>query len=186
MSRPSCPRCARTLPYAALRCTQCGWTRGEPAGDLAAVRRRRGRATLVGLVLLGLLGVGAAWRNSEALAGWYAAFAARYLPASASSFGPADSENGAYYFCARRVAKQIGGEFSVETFPDGVEKHTAAVAPGLYEIRSFVDEDRENGQRVRHDFSCRVRYERGRWVLERLTVGSLADAAAGLVGPASR
>ncbi|HEU4753429.1 MAG TPA: hypothetical protein VFU47_10020, partial [Armatimonadota bacterium] len=68
--------------------------------------------------------------------------------------------------------------FSVETFPDGAHSSTVSLGEGRYEVRSFVDQDPEEGQRVRYDFTCRVRYDGGRWVLERLTVQNLAGTGA--------
>ena len=69
------------------------------------------------------------------------------------------------------------GEFSVETF-DAAGSRTVPLGEGRYRIESAVDQARRSGEQVRHDFSCTVRYEAGRWVLEELKVQEFAAAQA--------
>src|SRR5690606_23072524 len=110
-------------------------------------------------------------------------FAARNLPASASSFAPTETESGAYFYCARQVAKRMSGEFSVETFPSQQESDLVALGGGRYRVASFVDETREDGTRVRYGWVCSVAYQRGRWTLEDLDVTQRFATAPG-EGPA--
>lgn len=179
MPKRSCPSCNRRLPYAARRCLRCQWSlrQGhdvESGGSLL----RRGRVWMLALLLAALAGGGVAYRNADSIAFWYANFAARHLPPSLSSFGPTDTDVGAFFYCARQVARSMDGEFSVETFPALDQSRSVTLGEGRYQIRSFVDETREDGARIRHSFVCTVQYARGRWVLEDLDLAtSLADAS---------
>ena len=185
MARNRCPYCDRRLPYAGRRCVHCGWS--VRAGDLAPGdgvswwRRRTLWAAVTGVILLTAVGLG--YRNAPQIADWYAGFAARNLPASASSFAPTESESGAYFYCARQVVRRMAGEFSVETFPAQQESDLVALGDGRYRVESFVDETREDGTRVRHQWTCSVAYQRGRWVLEELDVNERFATAPGQ-GPA--
>lgn len=169
MRKRSCPTCNRKLPYAARRCLHCGWSH---AGGGAPVRGpsfwSRARIRLLVLLLAGAIGGGLVYRNADALAFWYAGFAAHYLPPALSSFAPTDTDAGAFFYCARQVARRMDGQFSVETFPT-LEQSRAVVLPdGRYRIESFVDEMREDGARVRHAFICTVHHAHGRWMLDQL------------------
>ena len=169
MARNTCPDCERRLPYAGRRCVHCNWVAGE-SGMGASGGRQRGRwkAVLAGVVLLVVVGLGA--RNAPLLADWYAGFAAENLWAGASSLAPADSESGAYFYCARQVAKSMNRDYSVETFPSPTDGELQSLGNGRYRVESFVDEAREDGTRVRYSFVCSVAFERGRWTLEELDV----------------
>lgn len=170
MARKRCPHCDRKLPYAGRRCVHCGWSIRESGfGRGEGVRWWRKRALWAVVTAAALLtGVGLGYQNAPQLADWYASFAAEKLPAGASSFGPAETEAGAFFYCARQVAKRMNGQFSVETFPSQEESELRSLGEGRYEVESFVDETREDGQRVRYAFVCSVTYERGRWVLDEL------------------
>lgn len=179
MPKRSCPRCNRRLPYAGRRCVHCQWSQrdGEP---VAASRSfwSRGRVWVLVLLLVGMAGGSVAYRNADDIAFWYASFAAWHLPSSLSSFAPTDSDTGAFFFCARQVSRRMDGHFSVETFPSLSQGQAQRLGDGRYQIQSFVDEMREGGGRVRHDFRCTVQYSRGRWVLEDLDLTtSYADAS---------
>jgi len=174
MPNRSCPHCARRLPYAGRRCIHCGWTPVADLPEKAGVswwRRTRVWATAIALFVA--FASQFAYRNAPALADWYAGFATRFLPAGASSFAPTDTEPGAFSYCARQVARKMEGKFSVETF-DASASRVLPLGERRYQIRSVVDEARETGERVRHDFTCTVRFERGRWMLETLTVQQYA------------
>jgi len=168
MPKRSCPRCNRRLPYAARRCVHCDWT--HDAGEAPEGRSLRSRARVWALVLAlaGMVGGGMVYRNADSIAFWHASFAGRYLPSTLSSWAPTDTDVGAFFYCARQVARRMDGDFSVETFPSPDEGRSLSLGEGRYRIVSFVDEAREDGGRVRHDFVCTVHFERGRWVLEDL------------------
>lgn len=175
MPNRSCPHCARRLPYAGRRCRHCGWRVDSAEHRRGAGIRwwRRARVWGVALALAVAMVSRFAYLNSTALADWYANFAARYLPGDASSYGPSDSEAGAFFYCARQVARKIDERLSVETF-DGTSARTERLGDRRYRVRSLVDVARRSGEQLRHDFVCTVRYERGRWVLEELTLEQLA------------
>jgi hypothetical protein len=145
--------------------------------------RRRGLWTAAFAVLL-VVGLQYAWRNAPLLADWYAGFAAQNLPETASSFAPTHTDDGAYFFCARQVAKRMPGEFSVETFAATNDTETTELGEGKYRISSFVDETREDGRRVRYTFVCTVSYERGRWTLDQLDLNERFATRATGEGPA--
>ena len=168
MPRRRCPECERRLPYAGRRCIHCEWSvRAE--GTYASPRGRGSwRAVVVGAVLLAATAAGV--RNAPLLADWYAGFAAENLWAGASSFAPAETESGAYFFCARQVAKRLNSDYSVETFPSASEGELRSLGDGRYRVESFVDEAREDGTGVRYAFVCSVAFERGRWNLEELNL----------------
>lgn len=176
MPNRSCPHCARRLPYAGRRCRHCGWTVDSTEhGHGAGIRWwRRARVWGVAIALSVALVSRFAYLNATALADWYATFAARYLPDGAASYAPSDSEAGAFFYCARQVARKMDDRLSVETF-DGTAARTEPLGDRRYRVRSLVDEVRRGGEQVRHDFICTVRYERGRWVLEELKLERLAD-----------
>lgn len=185
MARNRCPHCDRRLPYAGRRCVHCGWSVLEadfaPGEGVAWWRRRALWIAVTGTVLLA--GVGIGYRNAPRLADWYASFAAQNLPESASSFAPAETAAGAFFYCARQVAKEMDGDFSVETFPSQEDSELVALGGGRYRIASFVDETRQDGTRVRYEFVCSVAYESGRWVLEDLDLAERFATAPG-AGPA--
>lgn len=185
MARNRCPHCNRMLPYAGRRCVHCGWSvrdvgLAEGAG-VAWWRRRRLWTTVVAAVLL--LGIQYAYRNAPMLADWYAGFAAENLPATASSFAPTETEAGAFFYCARVVARRMNGAYSVETFPSQEESELTALGNGKYRVESFVDETREDGQRVRYTFVCNASFAHGRWVLDRLDL-TQRFVTSGSQGPA--
>lgn len=171
MPKRSCPHCARRLPYAARRCLHCGWTHGASSGRSAA-GWRRARAWAVTALMLAAVATHFAYRNAGALVDWYAGFAARFLPATAAS-SSGDSQAGAYFFCARQVARKMPDDLSVETF-DAAGGRTVALGNGRYRVQSVLDAAGESGVRSRHDFTCVARFEGGRWVLEELRLESVA------------
>jgi len=171
MPNRSCPHCARRLPYAGRRCIHCGWTsdaQNLPKGAGISWWRRT-QVWAVVVATFSLLVVQYAYRNATALADWYANFAARFLAEDASSFAPVYSETGAFVYCARQVARKMDGKFSVETF-DGAATRTVALGDRRYRVQSVVEEALQTGREIRHDVTCTVRYERGRWILEDLKV----------------
>ena len=178
MPKRSCPKCSRRLPYAARRCIHCQWSLAEGETSVATSFWSRGRVWSLICLVAGVMGGSMAYRNADAIAFWYANFAARHLPSSLSSFAPADTDAGAFFYCARQVARRMDGDFSVETFPSLDESSAVRLGDGRYQIESFVDEVREDGVRRRHAFVCTVQYARGRWVLEGLDLrASFADAS---------
>ena len=130
-----------------------------------------------------LLAAGLAYRNATGLADWYAAFAARYLPEGASSFAPASTPRGAYFYCARQVSRRMHDHHGVETYPGEDVARTVSLGDGPLPHRSFVDEARATASQRRYDFVCTVHFDAGRWVLEELQVQQYAaeawDEAAG-------
>lgn len=175
MPNRTCPRCARRLPYAGRRCIHCDWKVGDPGREPRGLRTQVVRMLVV--VLLATGAVGLAYRHAPTLADWYAGFAAQYLPDAASSFGPAATEAGAFFYCARQVSRRMEGEFSVETFPSRESARTTELGVGRFQFVSYVDEARLDGSRVRYQFTCTVHFERGRWVLQELELTPrLADA----------
>lgn len=186
MANKRCPHCDRRLPYAGRRCVHCGWSIRESRlaeGQGIDWWRRRGLWAAVTTLLL-LVGVTLGFRNAPQLADWYANFAAENLPAGASSLAPAESESGAFYYCARQVSKKMSNDFSVETFPSQQESDLRSLGEGRYHIESFVDETRADGRRVRYGFVCSVRFEHGRWVLNRLDLTERFASGAGEETPA--
>jgi hypothetical protein len=170
MSTRACPHCARRLPFAGRRCIHCDWcVDSEHTAGAGIAWYRRTRVWAGALTVAALFTGQFAARNSERVADWYAGFAARFLPEAASSFAPSDTEPGAFFYCARQVSKKMDGEFSVETF-DEAGSRTVPLGEGRYRIESVVDQARQSGEQVRHDFSCTVRFTGGRWMLEELKV----------------
>ncbi len=177
MARRQCPGCAQPLPFAARRCVRCGWI--ETGTEKAArVRRRMGRALLVAVALVAVLGTAAYRMGGSALAEWYADFALRHLPASFSRYTPSDTPTGAFYACVQRVARRVRDRSAVETFPVLSRENTERLGDGRYRVRSELEVVREGGETVRRPFSCVVRYERGRWQVEAVEVARAPAAAA--------
>ena len=175
MPRRSCPQCERRLPYASRRCTGCGWSHGGGIDPTVRRSTERRRGWILALVMATLLGGSAVatWK-ADVVADWYAGFAARYLPTGLSSFAVTDTDRGAFFFCARQVAKRMEGEFSVETFPSLSESRSEELADGRYRIVSWVEESRQEGGSIRHGFECTVRHQSGRWTLETLRMEQYA------------
>ncbi|HEX6071301.1 MAG TPA: hypothetical protein VFZ18_15820 [Longimicrobiaceae bacterium] len=186
MARNRCPHCARKMPYAGRRCVHCGWSvlrqQGLDEGKGVAWWRRRGLWSVMVAGLL-LVGIHYGYRNAPLLADWYASFAAENLPAGASSLAPTDTEDGAYFYCARQVSKRMRGDYSVETFPSQQESELTRLGDGKYQVESFVDETRLDGQRVRYSFVCTAAFDGGRWTLEKLDITERFATGAGQ-GPA--
>lgn len=171
MPRRDCPQCQRRLPYAARRCVLCGWSDRQPLDERVAARTARRRTAVWVVIALGLaVGSGVATLRAAEFADWYAGFAAQHLPDQASSYALADTERGAFLFCARRVARAMGSNDSVETFPSMADTDTDDLGDGRYRVTAWVDAARGDGAPVRHAFTCTVRFERGRWALENLEV----------------
>ena len=174
MSARSCPDCARRLPYAGRRCIHCGWTVRSGGTGRASTLRRRGLAATVIFLALGLVAAGAAVRNAPRLADWYAGFAAQHLPPTASSYAPASTATGAFFYCARQVARRMGG-LSIETFPSQEESRLVEIGTDSYRIESSVEQSRADGGSIRVAFVCTTHFDRGRWVLDDLTVPAMAE-----------
>jgi hypothetical protein len=170
MPKRTCPSCLNRLPYAGRRCIRCGWThqQGWSPEQVRAGTRRRWIVWSTILLLIVAGGSSLLVRNAPALADWYAGFAAERLTQQFSSFAPVATNAGAYFFCARQVARQMDGDYSVETFPSPAESTMETLGDQRYRIVSFVDQAREGGERVRHEFTCTVRRDRGRWMMEEL------------------
>jgi hypothetical protein len=166
----SCPQCRRRLPYAAQRCAVCGWLRNTGVASRRSVPWTRVGIGLATLVVLAFSAVWYSDRYLPALGDWYAGFAARSLPSSLSRLAPAETERGAFYFCARRIARQMDAEASIATFASEAESQTTRLGEGRFRVESFMEEATEDGERRRHDFACTVRYQRGQWVLEGLAM----------------
>jgi hypothetical protein len=179
MPNRTCPSCLKRLPYAGRRCLHCGWTHRE-GFDLESVKQawRRRQVLWVAVLLLVVAGGGSLMlRNAPVLADWYAGFAAERLAQPFSSFAPVATDASAFFYCARQVARQMDGDFSVETFAGPGQSTMQVLGERRYRIVSFVEQARESGERVRHDFACTVRHDRGRWVLEDLDVERYAGGA---------
>jgi hypothetical protein len=116
---------------------------------------------------------GAAYQHAPAIADWYAGFAARHLPPGASSFAPTSTSTGAFFYCARQVARRMG-ELSVETFPSEEESRTVELGADRYRIESSVEQSRADGASTRVPFTCTTHFDHGRWVLEDLTMPEMA------------
>ncbi len=169
----SCPDCARRLPYAGRRCIHCGWTARQEGAGRGASRRRRGRVVTALLVALGVVMAGAAYQNAPEIADWYAGFAAHHLPPAASSLAPTSTSTGAFFYCARQVARRMGA-FSVETFPSEEESRTVELGADRYRIESSVEQSRADGASTRVPFTCTTHFDHGRWVLEELKMPEMA------------
>jgi hypothetical protein len=70
------------------------------------------------------------------------------------------------------------GDYSVETFPSAAESTMQTLGYQRFRIVSFVDQARENGEKIRHEFTCTVRNDRGRWVMEELELERWAGGSA--------
>jgi hypothetical protein len=145
--------------------------------DVRRASRRR-QLIVAAIFMIFLVGGGSVLvRNAPALADWYAGFAAERLAQPFTSIAPLKTESGAYFYCVRQVARQMEGDFSVETFPAPDESKTVVLGDQRYLIVSYVDQMRDDGDQVRHDFACTVRHVKGRWVLEKLEMERFAGTA---------
>jgi hypothetical protein len=120
-----------------------------------------------------MLAAGAAYENAPVIADWYAGFAARHLPPGASSFAPTSTTTGAFFYCARQVARRMG-ELSVETFPSEEESRTVEIGTDHYRIESSVEQSRVDGGSTRVNFVCTTHFDHGRWVLDELKMPEVA------------
>jgi hypothetical protein len=180
MPNRTCPSCRNRLPYAGRRCIRCGWThqQGRSPEQVGVGKRRRWVLWSTILLLFVAGGSSLLVRNAPALADWYAGFAAERLAQQFSSFAPVATDAGAFFFCARQVARQMEGDYSVETFPSAAESTMQTLGYQRFRIVSFVDQARENGEKIRHEFTCTVRHDRGRWVMEELELERWAGGSA--------
>ena len=118
-------------------------------------------------IALLLVAAGTAYRKAGVIADWYASFAAEHLPPAASSFAPASTSTGAFFYCARQVARRMG-ELSVETFPSQEESRLIGLGPDSYRIESSVEQSKSGGGHTRIGFVCTTHFDHGRWVLDKL------------------
>lgn len=162
-----CNECGERLPYAAASCHRCGRDRYGASSRRSRIPLRH---WLLGLTVAALIAVGLYAQNRVVVAENYAAFAAEWLPTAASSFAPAETEEGAFYFCIRRVAKQLDSPGSVETFPSQSDATTTRIEESMYRVRGFVDQARQDGREVRRHFTCTAAYARGHWQLHELAL----------------
>ncbi len=169
MARYRCPACGRRIE-GDRRCHRCGWLGTEDSA--APVAPHPWRRWLVAAALALMIGAVGAYRlGGPAIADWYAAFAMRHLPAGFSSIAPADTPSGAFNHCVSRVVKKVSDDSSVETFPAYSPDNTVSLGPGRYSVRAVVEGTTLEGETVLRAFACVVRFDRGRWVTERLAVG---------------
>lgn len=120
-----------------------------------------------------MVAAGTAYHRAGALADWYAGFAARHLPPPASSLAPASTSTGAFFYCARQVARRMGA-LSVETFPSEEQSSTVELGDGRYRISSSVLRSEPDGGSARIAFVCTTHLDRGRWVLDDLDIPEVA------------
>jgi hypothetical protein len=175
MSR-RCSRCGNRLRIRSRKCRHCGAPDTQPRRAQRPGSRLRRLAYGVGVFLaLGtMLFVGQRIVEADAIADWYAQFALQHLPQQFSSLAPSESPNGAFLFCVRRVVKDQLDPLSVATFPSQTTANTVTLGEGHWRVTAHVIEDRDDGERIRHEFRCETRYEQKRWVLESLSLGSMA------------
>lgn len=181
MRRQKCPDCSKRLPYAAHWCRACGWSRAVRTGAVPGTRDAAGRAFRLMLTVfatLVTLVVGRMVLTSQTVVDWYADFAFQNLPSMFISVAPGASAPGAYYYCVKATAREIRGSNAVETFPSVAESETTHVEDTRFTVRSHFDQRFDSGEVLRRGFTCEVRYERGRWVLESLDVQDRASAVA--------
>jgi hypothetical protein len=174
MPSRNCPSCRRRIPYSIKRCVRCGWSEADGPTAKAGAGARRYVLWAAVICLTLLVGVRYADRYMPHVADWYTGFAAQHLPEGLARFAPAAGDPGALYYCARRVVKQIQEEGSVATFAGPGEAQTTTLGDGRFQVRSFVDEARQDGAAVRHEFVCIVKHERGQWQLEDLAMENQA------------
>lgn len=174
MARYRCPACRRRIP-GERRCHRCGWLR-TAGGDAPVVARRPwGRVTAAVALLLVIVAAGVVRMNGPAIADWYAQFALRTLPAGFTALAPADTPAGAFSHCVSRVVRKVSDGSTVETFPAHSAENTRTLGEGRYSVQAVVEGVNADGEMQRRPFTCVVRFDRGRWVTERLAVGEMAD-----------
>ncbi|HEX2092310.1 MAG TPA: hypothetical protein VHG28_07900 [Longimicrobiaceae bacterium] len=169
MAKYICPACRKRIPED-RRCVRCGWRCGdaEPAQRVPTLRWVRVAMVIALILTVGALGV---YRSTgDSIADWYAEFALRHLPAQFSTFAPAETPSGAFHHCISRVVKQVSDGSTVETFPAYSVSNTVTLGGGRYSVQSVLEGVRLDGVAVRRSFTCVVRFDRGRWVMESLTV----------------
>jgi hypothetical protein len=176
MNGRRCTRCGNRLRIRLRSCRHCGWRETPRPGGARSRRRSAGYAIGLVLGLCALLFVGHRMIEPTAIADWYAEFAIQHLPRQFSSVAPAASASGAYFFCIRRVVKDKLERESVATFPGISNENTLPLGDGGYRVETHVVEDRVDGERLRWSFTCTARYDRNRWVLHDLEMGSYARA----------
>jgi len=178
MMNQRCDRCGNRVRARSGRCRHCN--REAPAnGGRVAARRITAAFAGLAIALAGLLLVARNSIQPDTIADWYAEFAMQHLPRHFSNFAPAESASGAYYFCLRRVVRGHLERESVATFPVRTTENTTPLGEGVYRVHAHVVEETATGERLRRDFTCTAEYERSRWVLHELELGTHArlDAA---------
>lgn len=175
MREQRCGRCGGRLRFRSNHCRHCGHVE-EGGGAGGGWFRVLGYGFSIAFALTALLFLGPRVIDSSAIADWYAEMAIQHLPRQFSSFAPAETADGAFYFCIRRVVKDAMEATSVATFPSASDESTTELGEGRYRVRSMVHEDRASGERVTRQFTCVTRYERALWVLEDLSIGEYAQA----------
>jgi hypothetical protein len=173
MMNRRCDRCGNRVRTRSRRCRHCNWE--APASPRRVVARRVA-AALAGLTIA-LAGLFLVARNAiepDTIADWYAEFAMQHLPRHFSDVAPAESASGAYYFCVRRVVRDHLERESVATFPMLTAENTTPIGEGAYRVHAHVIEETATGERLRRDFTCTAEYERNRWVLHELELGTHA------------
>lgn len=146
------------------------------AGRKAAARRSRVRTFL--MVATVALVAQYAVRNADRLAAWYEGYASGIGSTSTSYFTEDEVGSDLFFFCARQVTRKMDGKFSVETY-DASQSKLVDLGEGRLRVESAVEEARQGGDSVRHDFSCTVRRDEGRWVLEELKIEAVWSGPAG-------
>jgi hypothetical protein len=177
MTSRRCERCGNRVRVRSRRCRHCNWK--APAVDRRGSRRRL--AALVGALAVSVVAalfVGRQLVEPDTIADWYAEFAMQHLPRQFSSVGPAESASGAFYFCIRRVVRDGIERESVATFPVQTAENTTSIGDGRYRVSTHVIEERVDGASERKPFTCIAEYERNRWVLHELEMGTHAAAEA--------
>lgn len=139
---------------------------GRPRRDI----HRVAGAAIAALALAALLAMNHSDRYVPAISDWYLQMALPYTPGAVHEFTPTFDDERAFYACVRLVAKRIGDRGSIVTFAGSGAAATLALGDGRYQVRSYVDESMVMGTTQRHAFTCLVRAERERWIVEELNV----------------
>jgi hypothetical protein len=121
---------------------------------------------IAGLAIVMMLGMGYANRNLPEMAEWYTNSTVRAPDLALRVLAFAEDER-AFYTCARSVIGRLG-ESSIATFRARGESTTVSLGNGRYIVRADVKESDRSGTTHRHAFSCTVRLEGPRWIIEGL------------------
>jgi hypothetical protein len=151
--------------------------------DLELRYKKRVSMIVGALAVVLSLGVYFSDHYVPAVENWTTTQVVRHSPDKLLRMAMMADEERAFYTCAKSVVRRLG-DSSIATFNARTAASTWSLGEGRYLVRSQFSESNVEGTTQQSVFTCTVRLEGDRWVIEELQTWVVGNPPANLpVGP---